>query len=306
MITKKHFYSNGKLLLTGEYTVLEGAMALALPTTFGQHMEVEQNNSETISWVGYDSDGSVWIDAFFTFRQIALKEYTPKNVYEHNLLQILHQTFQLSNFFLDRGKGYKVETRLTFPLKWGLGSSSTFLNNISQWQHLDPYRLLENTFGGSGYDIACAESKGPVLYHLLYESIPAPKTIDFLPPFSENIYFVYLNQKQDTQEAIAQYKKQEYEKEKIIPEITQITHKIINTKSVTEFTELLQQHEQIMSSVLSLRPVKERLFPDFKGTIKSLGSWGGDFVLAVSKENMTQYFKEKGFETIFTYKEMIL
>ncbi|MDB4497362.1 GHMP kinase, partial [Flavobacteriaceae bacterium] len=28
------FYSNGKLLLTGEYLVLEGATALAVPTKF--------------------------------------------------------------------------------------------------------------------------------------------------------------------------------------------------------------------------------------------------------------------------------
>ena len=30
------FYSNGKLLITGEYVVLDGAKALALPTKFGQ------------------------------------------------------------------------------------------------------------------------------------------------------------------------------------------------------------------------------------------------------------------------------
>jgi len=306
MNTKKHFYSNGKLLLTGEYTVLDGARALALPTTFGQHMEVEQNNTETVSWKGYDSDGSVWVDVFFTFRQIALKEYVPKNVYENNLLQILYHTSRLSSLFLGYKKGYKVETRLTFPIEWGLGSSSTFLNNISQWVHINPYRLLENTFGGSGYDIACAESKGPVLYYLFYKSIPAPRTIDFMPPFSENLYFVYLNQKQDTREAIAEYKKQKYDEKKVIPEITQITLKVINSKSLIEFADLLEQHEQIMSGVLNLQPVKERLFPDFKGTIKSLGSWGGDFVLAVSQENPTQYFKQKGFETVIPYKKMIL
>jgi len=30
------FYSNGKLLITGEYLVLDGAKALALPTKYGQ------------------------------------------------------------------------------------------------------------------------------------------------------------------------------------------------------------------------------------------------------------------------------
>lgn len=35
------FKSNGKLLLTGEYLVLDGAVALALPTKMGQIMTVE-------------------------------------------------------------------------------------------------------------------------------------------------------------------------------------------------------------------------------------------------------------------------
>ena len=33
---KKDFYSNGKLLLTSEYVVLDGAIALAIPTRLGQ------------------------------------------------------------------------------------------------------------------------------------------------------------------------------------------------------------------------------------------------------------------------------
>lgn len=34
------YYSNGKLLLTGEYVVLEGFEGLALPTVFGQKLSV--------------------------------------------------------------------------------------------------------------------------------------------------------------------------------------------------------------------------------------------------------------------------
>ena len=61
-----------------------------------------------------------------------------------------------------------------------------------------------------------------------------------------------------------------------------------------------------MSEILNISTVKLRLFSDFKGTIKSLGAWGGDFVLVFSKEDPTIYFKNKGFETIVTYSEMIL
>jgi len=61
-----------------------------------------------------------------------------------------------------------------------------------------------------------------------------------------------------------------------------------------------------MSNVLELQTVQEALFEDFDGVIKSLGAWGGDFVLAVSKENPTGYFKERGFEVVIPYSEMIL
>jgi len=40
MSSKRTFYSHGKLLLTAEYVILDGAKALALPTKFGQEMEI--------------------------------------------------------------------------------------------------------------------------------------------------------------------------------------------------------------------------------------------------------------------------
>ena len=36
------FYSHGKLLITGEYLVLDGAKALAVPTVFGQDLSVKK------------------------------------------------------------------------------------------------------------------------------------------------------------------------------------------------------------------------------------------------------------------------
>jgi hypothetical protein len=37
-----------------------------------------------------------------------------------------------------------------------------------------------------------------------------------------------------------------------------------------------------------------------------LGAWGGDFILATSKENPTDYFKSKGFETVIPFDQMVL
>ena len=45
------YRANGKLLLTGEYLVLKGALALALPTKLGQTMTVrhyEERSDEVI------------------------------------------------------------------------------------------------------------------------------------------------------------------------------------------------------------------------------------------------------------------
>jgi hypothetical protein len=72
------------------------------------------------------------------------------------------------------------------------------------------------------------------------------------------------------------------------------------------FTQLLNQHETVLSALLKTETVKHTLFPDFEGAIKSLGAWGGDFVLVISKENPKKYFVAKGYETVIPYSEMIL
>ena len=46
------FYSNGKLLLTGEYVVLDGAKALAVPTRFGQNLIVKKGNNRSFEGRG--------------------------------------------------------------------------------------------------------------------------------------------------------------------------------------------------------------------------------------------------------------
>jgi len=73
-----------------------------------------------------------------------------------------------------------------------------------------------------------------------------------------------------------------------------------------EFERLLSIHEKIISNLLNCSTIQEDRFKDFTGVVKSLGGWGGDFVLATGNKDSLKYFKEKGFETILPYKEMIL
>ena len=50
IVNPKTYQSNGKLLLTGEYVVLDGALSLAVPTKFGQSMHVENIDQPKIIW----------------------------------------------------------------------------------------------------------------------------------------------------------------------------------------------------------------------------------------------------------------
>ena len=59
------FYSHGKLLLSAEYAVLDGALALALPTKFGQSLSVESSTKNAILWKSISSEGTVWFEAEF-------------------------------------------------------------------------------------------------------------------------------------------------------------------------------------------------------------------------------------------------
>lgn len=301
----KTFYSNGKLLLTGEYTVLDGAKALALPTVFGQSMSVEKNTSEEILWKSYEADKSIWVDVVFKFSDLIHQSFTSTNPIETRLASILFEAYKLQPTFLEKDKGYKIETHLSFPLLWGLGTSSTLVNNIAQWLHINPYTLLKNTFRGSGYDIACAQNNKPVVYHLDNEQ-PIIKNVNFYPEFAQKLYFVYLNRKQNSRAAIASYYAKQPRINKIISEINDITAQVLKAQNLSEFTYLLEKHEAIMSDVLEMQTVKEAFFSDFKGVIKSLGAWGGDFVLAISEHNPTPYFKDKGFDTVIPYTEMII
>lgn len=299
----ERFYSNGKLFITGEYLVLDGGKAFALPTKFGQDFVVEESEGEKINWKSYDADGSVWFEAEIPFAVIIEKQISGDAV-KDTLIEILHTAYLMNPDFVASG-GYTVTTHLTFPRFWGLGTSSTLINNIAQWLKIDAYQLLWKSFGGSGYDIACAQNDRPLIYTVALGQ-PNVEIVNFCPQFANHLYFVYLNQKQSSKSAIAAYKSKKGNLATEIASIDAITGQILKTQNWQDFAHLLEQHENIMGQILETPTVKEKLFPDFDGTVKSLGAWGGDFVLAVSRENPTAYFKSKGYGTIIPYPEMIL
>ncbi len=303
---KKTFYSNGKLLITGEYVVLDGAIALALPTKFGQNLIIEAAENHVIHWKSFDADGSIWFEDTIPFSSIIRKErYDDRLNIKNTLIEILHEAYLINSDFITNSKGYAITTELTFPKFWGLGTSSTLINNIAQWLDIDAYELLKRSFGGSGYDVACAQNDSAITYQLVNDS-PVVEKIAFHPTFANKIHFVYLNRKQNSKTAVLSYFNNQNDVGKIIPIINQITKAVIAAEDTKRFALEIKKHEIELSTLLEIQTVQEALFEDFNGVIKSLGAWGGDFVMVISKENPTNYFNEKGYEIVIPYSEMIL
>lgn len=304
-----NFYSNGKLLITGEYTVLDGALALAVPTKYGQSLTVESIPENNIVWKSIDNEHKVWFEDSLPIKEIASGLINPRNDVSKRLVQILHIAKTLNPDFLFRDvgteAGFKVTTKLDFPQNWGLGSSSTLINNIANWTKVDAYKLLELTFGGSGYDIACAKHDTTITYQLK-KAIPVVNQIDFNPTFIDNLYFVYLNKKKNSREGIKEYNKNKHTISSEIEEISSITKNILSCTNIVEFNQLITTHENIISSIIKQPTIKKSLFKDFDGVIKSLGAWGGDFILVSSNFNPSNYFKDKGYPIIIAYKNMVL
>lgn len=299
------FYSNGKLLITGEYVVLEGALSLALPTKFGQTLQVESLDNQIIVWESFDEKGHTWFEDTISFNEISLGLQNGRDDISNRIIEIIKAAQSLNPVFLSTTKGVKISTHLTFPRNWGLGTSSTLINNVAQWAQVNAYKLLENTFGGSGYDIACAQHNFPLTYQLK-NGLPHVNKTAFNPTFKNNLYFVYLNKKQNSRDGIASFKANKGSIDIAISEISDITNKIIQSKTLLDFDTLITQHEAIISKIIKQQPIKELLFKDYYGSIKSLGAWGGDFILVTAELNPSDYFKNKGYPTIIPYKEMVL
>ncbi|WP_417371471.1 GYDIA family GHMP kinase [Gelidibacter japonicus] len=295
------FHSNGKLLLTGEYVVLDGATALAIPTKYGQSLEIDISEKKRIQWQSFDENGSIWFEDFFDLKNF--ESQNKESEISKTVSKILQEAQKLNPGFLSKYEGIQVKTALDFPRNWGLGTSSTLINNIAQWAEVDGFALLANSFGGSGYDIAAAQSDAPILYELKKGNSKFRKV--HLPwDFTDSLFFVHLNKKQDSKDGIARYKNASGDK-KSLQRISDISNKLLLCYSLSDFEILLNVHEEIISEIIKLPTIKEQLFSDYPNTIKSLGAWGGDFVMVTGNESNMEYFRKKGFGTIVPFSEMI-
>ena len=318
----QQYNSHGKFLLTGEYLVLKGALALALPLKFGQSLAAEtlDSNENRLSWIAYRTEGK-WFSV--TLNRDNLVNFSTNDPDKALRLSEILQAVKQLNPEAFEGNDLRFTTRLDFDPNWGLGSSSTLIASLARWANVNPYELLKLTFGGSGYDIACASAEGPIYYQLAGldgfvprngakqepKLTPLVDPVVFNPPFADHLFFVYQGQKQSSSKEIKAFlaKVHPDDLQKDIEAVSEISHAVPKCHNIGEFSMLMQCHERIIARCICQEPVQKR-FPDFEGTLKSLGAWGGDFILAATEwdeSRVRAYFKTKGLGVIFGYKDIV-
>ena len=294
-------FSHGKLLLTSEYVVLDGALALALPTKWGQEFFVSEqyDGKSLVNWTALHQ-GKSWLTATIDYQN---GKVVSTNIPESAafILKVLMKVKELSAIQLKQDS-YSIKTDLQFPANFGLGSSSTLMNNLAQWAEIDAFELNETCLGGSGYDIAVAQEKSAILYQSQPQRIV--QKIDFNPSFKNDLIFIHLNQKQNSREGINLYRSKE-KSPQLIDEFSDITKRVLQVQTLEEFSELMMLHEKKLSEFLGIDAVKEKHFETCPSFVKSLGAWGGDFVMSSKFSGYQDYFLGKGFSSVFSYDDLI-
>jgi mevalonate kinase len=292
-------------MLTGEYAVLDGATAVAVPTKKGQRMVVKAHRGTDLVWQSYDHEGNLWFESEISIYDFKAVKTTNEAVSE-KLFKLLKNAVRLNCEFLDKWNAYKIETHLEFPLDWGLGSSSTLTQLVADWAEINSLELYFKFEKGSGYDVACAGAKGPIEYICSADQI-AYTPIDFKPNFLDQIHFIHTGNKKNTDDGIKEYLSVVKDKANLVKDISKLSEAVQEVKDLKTFEEIITDHDKIISKHTGFKIVKSEKFSDYNGAIKSCGAWGGDFIMATgSADEVNSYFKSKGLTTIVPYKEMVL
>ncbi len=305
------FYAPGKLMISGEYAVLNGALALAIPTAgYGQTLTVSSCKNEGHYWESLDPKGK-WFEVLFSgdLHQIIKTSNQQQAVVIQQLLLFVKK--QKPELF---DKALHFRTELSFNREWGLGSSSSLIALLSKWSEIPAFDLLDISFGGSGYDVAVAMENRAILYQLTEPDttkqpdyrgkMPVWQPVDFHPNFAGEVFLVYLNVKQNSRDEIKLYNRKPADKQQV-DRISRISNALVDCRDLNYFEALIAEHERITAQILQRPTVQEKYFSDYPGKIKSLGAWGGDFILA-TRQDAPDYFKAKGLQTIINLKDLLI
>lgn len=297
------YHANGKLLLTGEYLVLHGAKAIALPLKMGQQLTVSEGfSADSILWQAfYKRD--LWFSC--ELNSVDFKVNNSNHPEKAETLSKIFQIIQLLNPDFHLQVGTRFETFLDANPEWGFGSSSTLISLLSQWAEVDPFVLNKLVFKGSGFDIACAMADGPIFY----KKNEQEQAIALDYPFADQLFLVYSGKKKKTFTEVSKFLKEKKVSTQLIVEISSLSDEFALCHDQNEFNNLIRKHEQIIGRLIGKTPVKSDFFPDFTGEIKSLGAWGGDFYLISTELPFTgvkKYIENKGLTLLFSWNDLIL
>jgi mevalonate kinase len=300
MLSPGIYFSPGKLLITGEYLVLHGAMALAVPTRFGQNLHLEKLDSDIISWELKNHLGQITYSSEWNRALVCIHSNLPE--WDIQVKRILE-------YLIGQGievEGFKFNFQLDYPQEWGLGSSATLIANLAKAASIDPMPFFRATQTGSGYDVAVAFECKSLIYKL-ESGDPIWEPVIYSPSFSKQMHFVFRGQKQKSDLEVKRYLKREKASREVLKAINRLTQQIKDCSELGEMIKLIRLHEELVGEQIGAVTVQKELFNDFNGVVKSLGAWGGDLMLAVAEEgqDVQGYFSEKGFPLALSYDEMI-
>ena len=100
-------------MLTGEYLVLEGATALAVPTKFGQDLKVEKIKEPQLIWGSFTNTGDCWFEAVFELPKLRLVNATFNSDSDGKCRLYCRNT---SRYF---SRNQKIESRVFYNLNKG-------------------------------------------------------------------------------------------------------------------------------------------------------------------------------------------
>ena len=325
-------------MISGEYLVLSGARALAMPVSYRQTLTVAQRpaSQPALDW-RTQVKGNSWLQTRFSLPDLesvtqpgegtqeadwaqredgSQQRYAPPQQENRSrkesvrfVRNVLRAARELNPDFLAGQYHWEAVSDIGFDREWGLGSSSSLISNIAWWASADPYALFFKVSNGSGYDIACARSSRPVLYQ--YQGTNTPphvETTSFNPVFGGQLVFVYSGRKQSSEKSLRTFDPGIVRPEDI-RDISALSQKMAVTQNLAAFMEAMDHHERITAQYLHRTPLQADFFPDFPGSVKSLGAWGGDFFMAAAdrpREEIVSYFHHKGFHTVIPFAEMRL
>jgi len=303
----RSYRANGKVLLSGEYLVLQGAKALALPLKVGQVLNLSEGQwTGQLEWTASDTSG-VWFQCRFSLDDFEIVKSTD-NAIALRLKKMLWTARSLNPAFLQGNNPIDIQTRLEFDRNWGFGSSSSLIALIAMLAEVDALELHRLVSDGSGYDVACALSSTPILFSTQSDH-PDFIPVTFRPEFIRQLFLVYLGRKQNSEAEVMDFKAINHNFTPQVAQISEISLQMISANTIEVFMDLLLQHESIMEPVLGKSSVMKLLFPGFKGAVKSLGAWGGDFVLAATtydEQYVRDYFSSKSLNVVFPLGELSL